>query len=171
LAERLLAARIGDLPITVESAGTQALVGRGIDGHSARALSALGGDADGHVAQRFTQQMVTRADLILTAESLHRSVIVQSEPLTFRRAFTILEFALLGRDLPRLEDVNREALKARVKEIAGRRGWVDAPGEGADEIPDPFGAGEAAAQQVAATLDMAINEVSAALGLFRVTVS
>jgi protein-tyrosine-phosphatase len=114
--------------------------------------------------------MVNEADLILTAESVHRSVIVQAEPLTFRRAFTVLEFGRLGRELPSLEDVTRESLKARVKEIAGRRGWVNAPEEGADEIVDPFGEGELAAQQTAAAVAEAIAEVSSALGLFPVRV-
>jgi protein-tyrosine phosphatase len=170
LAERLFAEQVQNLPVAVHSAGTQALVGRGIDGHSAKALAEFGVDPEGHVAQRYTAQMINRADLILTAESMHRSVIVQAEPLTFRRAFTIVEFGRLGRELPALEDVTRDSLKARVKEIAGRRGWVDAPGEGADEIADPFGDGEIAAQRTAAAVAEAIAEVSSALGLFPVRV-
>lgn len=114
--------------------------------------------------------MVNQADLILTAESSHRSIIVQAEPLTFRRTFTILEFARLGRELAPLEDVTRDSLKARVKEIAGRRGWVDAPAEGEDDIPDPFGEGDAVAGAAAALMDTAIRQVVTALGLFRVSV-
>jgi protein-tyrosine phosphatase len=165
LAERMLAAQVRDLPITVASAGAQALVGRPVDEPSRKAAYELGFDVEGHVAQRFTPQMVNQADLILTAESSHRSIIVQAEPLTFRRAFTILEFARLGHDLPPLEEVTYENLKARVKDVAGRRGWVGAPAEGEDDIPDPFGQGQAVAAAAAAVLDSATRQVTAALGL------
>lgn len=165
LAERMLAAQVGGLPISVESAGTMALVGQPIDPPSADALRELGLSPDGHVARRLTPELITEADLILTAESIHRSAIVQAEPLTFRRAFTIVEFGRLGRELPPLEEVTSDRLKARVREVSGRRGWVDAPPEGADEITDPFGQGLPTAQQTAAVLDAAIHGMAIALGL------
>lgn len=167
-AERLLAARLRPgLPVTVGSAGTGALVGRGIDEPTALALRRRGADPDHHRARLLTRELLAGAGLILSAESAHRSAIMQAEPISFRRTFTIREFGRLGAGLPPLPaPVTADALHDRVAEVAGRRGRVEVPVDpGADDIGDPFGAGLAVAADTVARVAAAVDAVLGALGL------
>jgi protein-tyrosine-phosphatase len=123
-------------------------------------------DPSAHVARRLTPAMVADADLVLTADSSHRSIVVQSEPLVFRRAFTMREFARLGTDLGHLElPATSAALRDRVAVVADQRGWVEPAELGADDIGDPFGAGLEVARSTAQALAAAVDGVIAALGI------
>lgn len=171
IAERLFRARIDPrAPVNAASAGTAGVAGHPIDGPSAVALRELGGDPDNHVARELTDAMIEAADLILTAETGHRSLIVQADPLSFRRVFTLREFGRLGGSLPHpAGPVGADALVARVAEIAGQRGNAD-PGEpGDDDIADPFGASLKVARGAAAEVAVAVDAVIDALGLAAVS--
>ena len=167
LGERLLRSRLAaSAPVRVSSAGTAAMVGMGIDGPSALALRELGVDDDGHVAQQLTAAQIDGADLILTAQTAHRSAIVRADPFTFRRTFTMREFGRLGAALEPLDgDPTVEQLRARVVQVADQRGSVEAPAPGADEISDPFGARTDVARQTAEDISTAVNAIISALGL------
>jgi protein-tyrosine phosphatase len=167
LGERLLEARLDpSVPIRVISAGTHAMAGMGIDAPSARALRDLGVDGDGHIARQLTADHISEADLILTAESAHRSAILQADPLAFRKTFTMREFGRLGAALPPMtEPPTMERLRSRVGEVAGQRGLVEAPATGDDEVGDPYGAPFEVARQTAATISVAVDAILTALGL------
>jgi protein-tyrosine phosphatase len=159
----LLRSRVADLPIDVSSAGTGGLSGHDMDGPSAYAVRELGIDTSSHVARRLTLDMIRAADLILTADSGHRSIIVQQEPLVFRRTFTIREFARLGAGLgPLGDEPTPQRLRARVAEVAGQRGLVE---PGADDIGDPLGGNLDVARAAVATIATAVDGALAALGL------
>ncbi len=167
MAEALLRSRLKpDLPVTVESAGVRALVGHGVETPSAIALRELGGDCGEHAARQLTGELVARADLILTAESLHRTHVVHENPLAFRKTFTMREFARLGATLGSLDtEPSENALRERVAEVAGQRGWAEPPLPGGDEIGDPFGAPLKVARVCAAGIAEAVDGIVAALGL------
>jgi low molecular weight protein-tyrosine phosphatase len=171
-AELLFRARTAGLPITATSAGTAGLSGHDMDAPSAFALREIGLDPSGHVARRLAPAMIGAADLVLTADSGHRSTVVQSEPLAFRRTFTMREFARLGADLGGLElPPTRAELRARVALVAEQRGWVEPAAPGEDDIGDPFGAGIDVARATVHTLSSAVDGVLAALGLVRSAVA
>jgi protein-tyrosine phosphatase len=165
LAERLLLARLvgpdaGD--VRVVSAGTRAVVGHQMDDTSAQVLSELGGRPEGHVAQQLRPELVEQADLILTATSAHRSGIVRSTPAAMRKVFTMREFARLGAGLPPPRPgPNGGKLIRRVGEVAGRRGFLDPPADGQDEIADPIGAPlplvRECGQQISVSVDAALR--------------
>lgn len=168
VAERVMRSRLAPgLPIAVSSAGTMGLSGYPIDPPSALALRELGGDSEGHVARRLTYEILAGADLILTAESKHRSAIVRDEPVLLRQAFTIREFGRLGQTIPAAlpEPVTEEGLRERVWEVAGQRGWADPPHPGQDEIGDPFGAPLEVARDRARQVAEGVEGVMRALGL------
>lgn len=169
MAEYLLRARLSTRtaapPVGVASAGTRALAGYGMDGPSALALKEIGVDGSVHVARQLTPDLVRAAELILTAETAHRSSIVRAEPMAMRRTFTLREFARLGAGLAPLAEISDEALRSRVGEVAAQRGWVDPPQPGADEIGDPFGAPLDVARSCAGQIAAAVDGVLAALGL------
>ena len=159
--------------VTVASAGTRAMVGYPIDPPSAAALAAMGVDPDGHHARRLTSQLASHAELILTASAEHRSVVLTATPLAMNRTFTVREFARLAASVPAtaVRDTvpDPAALRARVATIAGQRGIVAAPGEGADDIADPYYAGAAVAETTAVAVAQAVAQALAALDLTRPT--
>jgi len=170
MAERLFAARTAsalsaDLDVVATSAGTRAVVGHGMDTPSLIALRELGGDSSGHVARQFAGALAESADLVLTAQSDHRAHVVQAVPLAFRKTFTMREFARLGAGLGPLEAPSEDALRARVADVAARRGWADTAAPGADDIGDPFGATLSVARSCAVSVAEAIEGIVAALGL------
>jgi protein-tyrosine phosphatase len=166
LGERLLTARQGLAPMSVASAGTAALVGRGIDAPSALVLRELGGDPTGHSARRLTRDLANASDLILTAETSHRSTLLQAEPALFRRTFTLREFARLGAGLdPLTEQASEAALRKRVLVVAEQRGWVEPAAPGQDEIGDPFGGGLDTARLIGAQIATAVDGVLFAMGV------
>ena len=165
-AEVLMRSRVEGLPITCSSAGTHGLSGYPMDAPSAQALRELGEDPSTHIARRLTGELIAAADLLLTADPGQRSIIVQSEPLAFRRTFTMREFARLGAGLDPIDGPpTPDVLRARVAEVAGRRGLVDPALPGEDEIGDPLGAGPDVARHTVRAISDTIDGVIAALGL------
>jgi protein-tyrosine phosphatase len=167
MAERLFRARVDPAwSLSATSAGTAGLPDRPMDAPSARALRELGGDPDGHAGRRLTAAMVADADLILTAELAHRSVILQADPLAFRRTFTLREFGRLGAALGPLGlPVSADKLRDRVGAVAAERGNGLPAGPGGDDIDDPYGAAIDVARLCAAEVSAAIDEMIGALGL------
>ncbi len=164
VAERLFNARVLGAAVAV-SAGTHAMTGWPIDGPSALALRELGVEPGGHAAQPVTPELTDGADLILTATTEHRSKLVQTAPLLFRKTFTLREFARLGTALePAHAPLNPDGMRRRVTEIADQRGQAAAPAPGGDEIGDPYGAERAVARSCAAMISAAIDAALSALG-------
>lgn len=165
-AEVLFRERVGDLPIVVSSAGTSGLSGHDIDAPTALVLRELGLDPSPHAARRLTPAMVEAADLVLAADSGHRSIIVKTRPLAFRRAFTMREFARLGAGFGPLGiSVTASELRDRVLDVAQQRGLADTADLGADDIADPFGGGMEVARDTVQSVVNAVDGVLIAMGL------
>jgi protein-tyrosine phosphatase len=110
--------------------------------------------------------MITEAGLVLTAETHHRSVILQAHPLEMRKVFTLREFGRLGKALGPLADTESvDSLLRRVEEVAACRGFAEAPSAGDDDIQDPMGASLETARLRAADISSAVDAVIRALGL------
>lgn len=146
LAERLLRTELdrrlaaAGAVIDVSSAGTAGLDAAPMDAQAAAVLTALGGQAAGHVSRRVDQQLVEGADLILTATREHRAAVVRLMPQASRRTFTLREFGRLAAavnpaKLPAGPPIVR--LRAAVEEVALLRGMVPVGAEG-DDIEDPY---------------------------------
>jgi protein-tyrosine phosphatase len=165
-AELLFGARVLGLPLVTMSAGTAGLSGYDMDAASAFAVREVGLDPSHHVARRLTPAMVAAADLVLTADSSNRSIVLQYEPLAFRRTFTMREFSRLGAEFGQADrPISRELLRARVALVAEQRGWVEPAAPGADDIGDPFGAGIDVARATVHALSGAVDGILAALGI------
>jgi protein-tyrosine phosphatase len=161
MAERLLLARVrvaGSL--TAESAGTGALVGEAMDERSAEAVRALGADPSGHVARALDDELLARADLVLTAEVRHRQVVLGRAPRLIGRTFAMAEFARLATPVRSTALAGRD-LADRVRVVAARRGLVPPPAGDEDDIADPYRrpltAARACAARIASTLDPVLD--------------
>jgi protein-tyrosine phosphatase len=136
------------------SAGVSALVGEPIDHGTAVVLSEIGLDPSRHRARQFEPYMAAGVDLILTAERLHRDLVVQSAPSAHRRTFALKEFArLVSRTGP---GDPREIVRAAAQ-VRGELGAV--PTE-EDDIPDGYRLEVPAVRRIAREIAHAVKDVA-----------
>lgn len=138
--EQLLGA---DAPVRVSSAGTHGWVDHPMDPPMAAEVRSRHGDPSRFRSRRLTPEIIREADLILTAESLHRDFILDEWPGVFRRTFTLQQFADLAAAAPGLDP------RGLLAEAHRRRRPTHASGD----VPDPYGRGAEAAAQCATHLD------------------
>jgi protein-tyrosine-phosphatase len=146
--------------VTVSSAGTEALVGHGIDGSSASALGQLGIDPSRHRARQFEPWMAAEADLVLTAERAHRDLVITELPGSFRRVFTMKEFARLARHArPGPPD-------EVIGHLAALRGIDGAVDLDTDNMPDPYRSPIHEAKSIAQQVTNTVHATIDALGMW-----
>jgi protein-tyrosine-phosphatase len=141
LAERLAHARLEPDLFTVDSAGTEAVLGAPMDPDAAEIARDLGASTDGHRARQLTPAAVEATDLVLTATREHRAAVVQLVPEAARYTFTMAEFARLTAAIPATGLAGLGAVeRARaLVAIAGKlRGTVRPDNPDDDDIPDPY---------------------------------
>ncbi|BDZ45927.1 hypothetical protein [Naasia aerilata] len=109
LAHRL-AVRVGE-PWVVTSAGTLAVAGQSVCPVVLERMEReqLKDEALVHESRRLDHDMVRRADLILTADTSHRSSVARLDAQATRRTFTMLEAVKLGALLPAPVGAGRSA--------------------------------------------------------------
>lgn len=146
LAEVLLRQSLADLPITVMSAGTHALVGEPMQEKNQRIAATLGlSKVSAHRAKQITVHELREADLVLALDREHRRYIVELMPRLSRRTFTLREFARLASHVtsddipPRPEPTAANLLRNAVEAVAQRRGSLPLLDNPADEdVIDPY---------------------------------
>ena len=168
LAEQLFRARLQhlDLPAEVHSAGTNALVGHGMTPEASAVAQHHGGAPAIHVARQLTAELVSTADLVLTATREHRSAVVALHPRAARYSYTLNQFARLvaplaeagapadsafgaiaGADTAGADTAGADTadsgparasvgLRALVAEVAASRGFSPPPARAADDDID-----------------------------------
>lgn len=154
----------GRSTVCVSSAGTRTVDGRPVTPQTAAQLALRGLDAHDFRSRSLTDDMVRRADLVLTATRAHRSQVLERVPLALRRTFTLLEFAALAPGRPagagRAEHPGPSGLADLVRRAAVARGTAAL----ADyDVPDPVGGPDEGFAAVADTIERAVDRIAAAL--------
>jgi protein-tyrosine phosphatase len=158
LAERLLRLRVADSPdVRVTSAGAHAVVGAPMDALAATELARLGGDPADFAARQLTSEVVTSADLVLTATRELRGQVVALAPSALKRTFTLLELATLLDARPWGESTDRADL---VAQAADWRDSVSGLGDNLD-VPDPIGRSPKVHRAAADHVDRATRVIAA----------
>ncbi|MGN6574696.1 MAG: hypothetical protein ACTHKG_03325 [Nocardioides sp.] len=139
----------GDPTVVVSSAGTHGFRDHAMDPPMADQLRARGVDPEAFRSRPLTMRMVEQADLVLTAESVHRQFILDDRPEVFRRVFTLGQFA---RTLDSVAD-DGDLRGVRGLDLFGSLRGRYRPAEAADDLADPFRRGELAAAAAATRLD------------------
>ena len=134
------------------SAGVHGLPAAPLEGLMAAEAEARGAVTSGFRSRPLTMAMVDAADLVLTAETRHRRLILEDRPLAMRKAFTFGQFA---RGLSLLADPTPDLL-AEVRAGA-------ATSTVADDVADPYGRGPDAAATAALELDDLLAQILSAL--------
>lgn len=128
--------------IQISSAGTGALVGSPIDPGSVAQLERLGVASGPFAARQLTSEMVSSADLVITATRDHRAAVARSHPRGLRTAFTLGDLADLADGMGASDtqrNLEAESDVARlVSLVAARRGIVPPRPAAEIDIIDPF---------------------------------
>jgi len=171
MAMQLLRVRLGMLDgVEIMSAGTEALVGERMTAQAAaisRRLGASDADVEEHRARQLEQWMLREVDLVLAADRDHRREVLDMEPATTRRTFTLRELAHISRAEHGYRHVGagdaggiEERLRSGIARAAAFRGVVP-PFARADDadIVDPYRRSHAAYETSAAQVASAVDEV------------
>lgn len=148
--EQAARALAGDAEITFASTGTHGLTGHRME----KAMATTLGTSDPEFrSQPLSRELVDWADLILTAESSHRTFVTEEHPRALRKVFTLGQFARVAEAAPELR--GRELIAA-----AGERRTPPLP---EDDIDDPYRRGKAAAKAAAGKMSTMLALVVPAL--------
>ncbi|GAB3248780.1 adenylyl-sulfate kinase [Nocardioides dilutus] len=142
-----------DTDLVFSSAGTHGWTDHGVEDAMRAALPADLDTAEFR-SRPLTRQIVEEADLVLTAETAHRSFILDDQPQLFRKVFTLGQFAEAVAKAP--AGLTRYQL---LEHVATTRGHAD-PGL---DVPDPYRRGPAAAAACVTRLDELLRAVLPAL--------
>ncbi len=134
------------------SAGTHAVVGKGMESSSALVLAGLGGDPTGFTAQQLTAEMIESADLTLTMTRRHRREALKLAPRTMFRTYTLREAgdllkAIDLRPLPPVSYLDERA-RALVEALGAQRATRRRTERDADDVVDPIGQRASVHEQV-----------------------
>lgn len=160
MAEILLrdAARARGLDWVVRSAGTRAVEGRPMDPKARAVLVERGHDPGGWTSMPLTPQLVEEADLVLTAEALHRSEVVTLVPAALTHSFLLLQFArLAGHSRPVAQPRGPKSGQLLVEAVTEARAHVQPVPPGSDDIEDPVGRRKRAFRACADVLEAAVE--------------
>ncbi len=141
---------VGPADVEVSSAGTHARDGQPMNPEMVATLppGTLDGVADFR-SRHLTHDLLAGADLVLTAEDVHRRHILDDLPALHRRVFTLGQFAATIDELP--GEVGHELVLA-----AGRR---RAPATREHDVPDPYRRGTAAAEAATGTITAMLSVI------------
>ena len=148
--EQAARALAGEARITFASTGTHGQVSQPMDNAMAATLTS---SDPAFRSQAMSRDLVDRADLILTAESSHRSFVMEEHPHALRKVFTLGQFARVAQAEP---DLRGRALI----EAAGKGRTPTLP---EDDIDDPYRRGNSAARAAAGKMSTMLSVVVAAL--------
>jgi len=164
--EAMLVADLGsDRAFSVESAGTEAMIGWPAEPAMARLLRSRHVELGHHRARQLDPELTRRNDLILTATYAHREWVTTATPAAARRTFTLAEFAEIAAGAPAglsPRELVAWAAEHRPPRPAGRARSTRRGGAPGD-IVDPYGRSDAVFEQSIAQIAPLTARVAAAL--------
>ncbi|WP_236553872.1 adenylyl-sulfate kinase, partial [Nocardioides sp. AX2bis] len=131
-------------PVRFSSAGTHGFDQHPMDPEMAAELTAHAADPAGFTSRPVSRDLVASADLVLTAEADHRTMLLEDNPAAFRKIYTLGQFVEAARRLP--EDVRGRDL---LEQVGRHRGNADP----ALDVQDPYRRGPEAIAAASAHLD------------------
>jgi protein-tyrosine-phosphatase len=138
----------GDADIAFSSIGTHAREGDRMSDDMAAALP-LPGASDGFRSRLLSAEVLEGADLVLTAESVHRQHILDDFPQLHRKVFTLGQFEATIAGLPGLSG----------HELVAAAGARRAPATPEHDVPDPYKRGTEAARKATGTITAMLSVV------------
>ena len=133
---------------------------------AARELVRLGGDPAAFSARQLTGDLVSGADLVVTATRAQRAVVATLVPRSTRYCFSVLELARLLAMV--VDTVPRTSARERVRGLAvaaaANRGLAPPPvAPESDDVPDPYGGPVAAYRHASELMAPAVLALATAI--------
>ncbi|MEV0429062.1 low molecular weight phosphatase family protein [Micromonospora sp. NPDC050495] len=160
IARRLLA----DRPVTVTSAGTDALDGAPMHPYAVEVAAGTGADAAAFRTRRLRAEHLAGAGLVLTATRRQRSVCTALAPAALHRTFTLRQFARLAAAAEPAPTGAGSPLRAAVEAAARARAGLQPAAADADDLRDPIGGSPADFRRCAEEIERSIRPVLALIG-------
>ncbi|MEU8300636.1 low molecular weight phosphatase family protein [Micromonospora sp. NPDC048909] len=160
LARRLLAGR----PVTVASAGTDALEGLPMHPYAADVAAETGADPTDFRTRRLAADLLAGATLVLTATRRQRSVCTSLAPAALHRTFTLRQFGRLAAAAEPPEEIAGDPLRAAVEAAARARGRLQPAAPGMDDLRDPIGGTAADFRSCAEEIERSMRPLAALIG-------
>lgn len=172
-AERILQAELDSLHpglFSVSSAGTEAMVGHGMEDESAGLLASFGGTAEGFISRQMATPLLMDADLVLAMTVAHRDAAIRMSPRVLKRSYTIVELARILRAirLSGTADVVTGNSPEQVQErwaqlpsLAAVFRSASKPSAAGDDVVDPYLRSSATHQQMVEEILPAVEEILA----------
>jgi len=133
--------------VVFASAGTHGFDAQPLNEDMAVTLTpGIGGDFR---SRRLTKQVLMDADLVLTAENVHRTHILEEHPQLHRKVFTLGQFVATAAQIPGLTG----------RELIAEAGARRTPPRPADDVADPYRRGAAASEQATGTITAMLGEI------------
>ncbi|CAB4704061.1 MAG: hypothetical protein F2772_01680 [Actinobacteria bacterium] len=149
--------------LQVRSAGTHADT-MAVDPLAVSTMSSLGLDISRHIPRALSRQIIDDdgADLVLTMCREHLRVVATTAPGSFRRTFTVKEFA---RRLVSADVVQGDILAVKLALVGEGRNARDLLGDSpADDVADPYGLSLEQHHTCATELDALMRTIATNLG-------
>jgi sulfate adenylyltransferase len=143
----------GDARVSFASAGTHGFDAHPMDDALVEVL-AQGVDATTFRSRPLTRELLEEADLVLTAEAVHRSFILDDHPELFRKVFTLGQAT---------EAVARLEPGLTPTEVVTRLGAARGSADPALDVPDPYRRGPEAAAAAAERITALLRALLPAL--------
>jgi len=137
--------------VVFASAGTRGLTGQPLNPEMAELLPE-GVAYDDFAAKQVTRALVEGADVVLTAEAAHRTLLLEEYPRAFRKVLTLGQFA----EAAQYSELRGRALITAV-------GRQQPPARLGHDVRDPFRRGREANARAAARLDALLDIIVPAL--------
>lgn len=172
-AERMLQAELDSRhpgQFLVRSAGTESMVGDGMEAESADLLAEFGGSADAFVSRQLSPAMLAEMNVVIGLTTAHRDAAIRMSPRMLKRAFTLVEFARIMRHL-RTSD-NAEIIRGATPELVQQR-WqglgsvasanrsATKPSAAGDDVVDPYRRSAKTHMQMVEEILPAVEEILA----------
>ena len=145
--------------ITVESAGTEAVDGVPMHSVASQILFDTGVEVDDWRSRSLTIDLVSSADLVLTAETRHRAEIVTRHPRSVQKTFPVLQFAELC-ELALSSGLTVKGPTDLIQTITSARGLMPLRAAGSDDIADPMGQTPSRFRSCAAQITRSMDSVA-----------
>ncbi|MGC4887922.1 low molecular weight phosphatase family protein [Micromonospora sp. DT227] len=157
IARRLLAG----LPVTVASAGTDAIDGAGMHPYAVEVAAGDGADVTAFRTRRLRPEHLTSAALVLTATRRQRSACAALAPAALGRMFTLHQFARLAAAARPDGAPGTTPLRAAVVAAVRARGRLQPAPDGTDDLRDPIGGSPADFRRCAEDIERSIRPLRA----------
>ncbi|MCW3815129.1 low molecular weight phosphatase family protein [Micromonospora sp. DR5-3] len=161
MAEFLARRLLRDVPVTVASAGIDAVDGAPMHPYAVAVAAGTGADPAAFRARRLRPEHLTGATLVLAATRRQRSVCTALAPAALHRTFTLRQFARLAAAAEVPATRGGSTIRAAVAAAARARGRLQPATPDADDLRDPIGGSPVDFRRCAEEIERSIRPVLA----------